>query len=98
MSPRPAARKKAVAVRYDTYLDPDHQALKTRMVDRIERAMDDQGITKFRLSKQMGVARGAIYRLLDPLDTHVSLAIVWRCCTVLGIDVLTDRPALRRRR
>jgi hypothetical protein len=76
---------------YTTHEDKDLQLLKKKFAARLERVMLEQDISKHALAIRMRSTRSWVYRLLDPYDTRVSLGMVWRCSSALGVDLLAKR-------
>jgi hypothetical protein len=70
--------------------DEDPRALKrkAKIARRLTAHLKKQGVTLYRLSILMGCSRSWTRRILDPADTRVSLAMIWRVEHVLRIKLL----------
>jgi predicted XRE-type DNA-binding protein len=51
---------------------------------QIEQSMNERHFTKTEMAKRMGTSRSALNRLLDPLNTSVSLATIEKAVSALG--------------
>lgn len=59
-------------------------ALKRVLVWQLQQAMQDRGLSKSALAKQMHTSRAAVDRLLDPASPSVTLLTLERAAQVLG--------------
>ncbi len=62
----------------------ESQALKELLAEQIERAMQDQGLTRTAMAARMGTSRAALHRLLDPTNTSVTLHTLQKAAHVIG--------------
>ena len=69
----------------DELLDAvDEAAIKQVIAFQVEQGMSQQGLTKTALAEAMRTSRTQVNRLLDPLNTSVSMHTLYRAATVLG--------------
>lgn len=68
--------------------DVDLLILKKRLALEIERAMAKRSMTQTELAKAMKTSRTVVHRLLDPMDTSVTLATVSKASKALGVKLL----------
>ena len=61
---------------------------KKLLAAKIERAMVRKRMTKAGLAAAMNTSRTVVHRLLDPADTGVTLATLWKASNVLGVKLL----------
>lgn len=61
---------------------------KKLLAAKIERAMTKKKMTKAGLAEAMNTSRTVVHRLLDPTDTGVTLATLWKASNVLGVKLL----------
>lgn len=61
---------------------------KKLLAAKIERAMTKKRMTKAGLAEAMNTSRTVVHRLLDPTDTGVTLATLWKASNVLGVKLL----------
>lgn len=59
-------------------------ALKRVIAWQIEQAMISQGLSKTEMAYRMNTSRAALNRLLDPLNTSVTLNTIERAARVVG--------------
>lgn len=59
-------------------------ALKRVIAWQVEQAMQDRGLTKAAMARQMHTSRAALDRLLDPENTSVTLNTLQRAAAVIG--------------
>lgn len=64
--------------------DATNYAVKRVLAWQIEKAMQDQRLTKSEMARRMGTSRAHLDRLLDPENARVQLDTVERAATVLG--------------
>lgn len=58
---------------------------------KIERAMAKKKMSKKRLAEAMHTSRTVVHRLLDPKDTGVTLATLWKASRALGVKLVELR-------
>lgn len=61
---------------------------KKLLAAKIEQAMSRKRMTKAGLATAMKTSRTVVHRLLDPSDTGVTLATLWKASNVLGLKLL----------
>ena len=61
---------------------------KKLLAAKIEKAMAARHMTQTQLAKAMKTSRTVVYRLLDPLDTSVTLATLSKASKALGVKLL----------
>ncbi len=61
---------------------------KKLLAAKVERAMAQKKMTKVALAKAMKTSRTVVHRLLDPKDTGVTLATIWRASRALGVKLV----------
>jgi antitoxin HicB len=61
---------------------------KKLLAAKVERAMAKRKMTKVGLAKAMNTSRTVVHRLLDPKDTGVTLATLWRASRALGVKLV----------
>jgi DNA-binding Xre family transcriptional regulator len=61
---------------------------KKLLAARIERAMARKKMTQTELAQAMRTSRTVVHRLLDPRDTGVTLATLWKASKALGVRLL----------
>ena len=62
----------------------DALATKRVIAYQIEQSMQQKNMTKTEMAKRMGTSRSSLNRLLDPLNTSVSLATIESAVVALG--------------
>ena len=67
-----------------TLSEVDALAIKKVIAYQIEESMKKKNITKTEMAKRMGTSRSSLNRLLDPLNTSVSLATIESAVVALG--------------
>ncbi len=60
------------------------QALKELLAEQIERAMQEQALSRTAMATRMGTSRAALHRLLDPSNTSVTLHTLQKAAQVIG--------------
>lgn len=55
---------------------------------KIQKAMARRRMTRVGLAKAMETSRTTVQRLLDPMDTGVTLATLWRASRALGVKLV----------
>lgn len=88
-------RKKRIGSTLDSLLDELGEAeevgllaQKKILTIRIQKAMARRKMTKVALAKAMETSRTVVQRLLDPTDTGVTLATLWRASRALGVKLV----------
>jgi hypothetical protein len=66
------------------YEDATNYAVKRVLAWQMERAMQEQGITKTEMARRMGTSRAHLDKLLDPENDKVQLDTVQRAATAVG--------------
>ena len=61
---------------------------KKLLAARIEQVMHHRSMTKSQLAHAMRTSRTVVHRLLDPRDTGVTLATIWKASKALGVKLL----------
>lgn len=61
---------------------------KKLLAAKIERAMTRKNMSKSALAQAMHTSRTVVHRLLDPSDTGVTLATLWRASKALGVKLV----------
>jgi DNA-binding Xre family transcriptional regulator len=61
---------------------------KKLLAARIEQVMARRRMTKTKLAHAMRTSRTVVHRLLDPRDTGVTLATIWKASKALGVSLL----------
>lgn len=61
---------------------------KKLLAHKVEEAMARKKMTKLGLAKAMRTSRTVVHRLLDPKDTGVTLATIWRASRALGVKLV----------
>ena len=61
---------------------------KKLLAARIQEAMARRRMTKTDLARAMRTSRTVVHRLLDPKDTGVTLATLWRASKALGVRLV----------
>jgi len=60
---------------------------KKLLAAKVERAMAKQAMTKAGLARAMNTSRTVVHRLLDPSDTGVTLATIWKASKALNVNL-----------
>ena len=63
-------------------------AQKKLLALKVERAMAKKKMSKKRLAEAMHTSRTVVHRLLDPKDTGVTLATLWKASRALGVKLV----------
>lgn len=66
----------------------DLRTQKKLLAARIAHVMDRRHMTKAELAHAMRTSRTVVHRLLDPKDTGVTLATIWKASKALGVKLL----------
>jgi antitoxin HicB len=61
---------------------------KKLLAARVAKAMARRQITKTELAQAMRTSRTVVQRLLDPKDTGVTLATLWKASKALGVRLV----------
>ncbi len=84
-------KHKNIGSNFDSFLeeeglfaDVDAVAIKRVIAFQIGELMEENKISKTRLAKQMHTSRSSLDRLLDPLNTSVSLLTLERAAIAIG--------------
>ncbi len=88
-------RNKHIGSTLDSLLDElgeqDDVGLLTQkklLAARVQRAMDEREMTKASLARAMNTSRTVVHRLLDPKDTGVTLATIWKASKALNVKLV----------
>ncbi len=63
-------------------------AQKKLLARKVEKAMARRKMTKLGLARAMRTSRTVVHRLLDPKDTGVTLATIWKASRALGVKLV----------
>jgi len=84
-------KQQVIGSTFDDFLEEENiltevEALATKRVIayQIQLSMDSKKMTKTEMAKRMGTSRSSLNRLLDPLNTSVSLATIESAVVALG--------------
>ena len=84
-------KKKNIGSSFDDFLAEDgllesseEQAIKEILADQVRAAMLSEGLNKAAMARRMKTSRQALDRLLDPLNTGVTLHTMQRAAVALG--------------
>lgn len=61
---------------------------KKLLAARVAQIMAARDMTQTELAKKMKTSRTVVHRLLDPKDTGVTLATIWKASKALGVTLL----------
>jgi antitoxin HicB len=61
---------------------------KKLLAAKIERVMSKRKMSKAALAQTMHTSRTVVHRLLDPSDTGVTLATIWKASNALGVKLV----------
>jgi DNA-binding Xre family transcriptional regulator len=64
---------------------------KKLLAQKIERTMARKKMSKKGLAEAMETSRTVVHRLLDPRDTGVTLATIWKASRALGVKLMELR-------
>jgi DNA-binding Xre family transcriptional regulator len=64
---------------------------KKLLADKIERVMKRRSMSKSALARAMNTSRTVVHRLLDPSDTGVTLATIWKASKALDVKLVELR-------
>ena len=62
----------------------EEQAIKELLAEQIERAMQEQSLTRTAMAARMQTSRAALNRLLDPTNPSVTLHTLQKAAHVIG--------------
>jgi hypothetical protein len=62
----------------------EEQAIKELLAEQIERAMQEQGLTRTAMASRMQTRRASLNRLLDPRNASVTLHTLQKAAQVVG--------------
>ena len=84
-------KQQAIGSAFDDFLEDedllpqvDALAAKRVIAYQIAQSMEKKNMTKTEMAKRMGTSRSSLNRLLDPLNTSVSLATIESAVVALG--------------
>jgi antitoxin HicB len=77
--------------------DCTHTAIKRVIAWQVEQAMQQRGLTKAIMAREMHTSRAALNRLLDPNNTSVTLSTLQRAAAVVGKRVHISLEDIRLR-
>jgi DNA-binding phage protein len=84
-------RKQNIGASFDDFLEEEgllevceEQAIKAILADQVKAAMESEGLTKTQMAQRMKTSRQALDRLLDPLNTGVTLQTMQRAASAVG--------------
>jgi DNA-binding phage protein len=66
------------------YEDATNHAVKHVLAWQVQKAMEEQGITKAEMARRMGTSRGHLDKFLDPNNDKVQLDTVQRAAMAVG--------------
>ena len=64
---------------------------KKLLAAKVEQAMAQREMTKAALARAMNTSRTVVHRLLDPKDTGVTLATIWKASKALNVKLVELR-------
>lgn len=64
---------------------------KKLLAAKVERAMVKREMSKAELARAMKTSRTVVHRLLDPSDTGVTLATIWKASKALDVKLVELR-------
>jgi antitoxin HicB len=77
----------------------EEQAIKELLAEQIERAMQEQSLTRSAMAARMQTSRAALNRLLDPTNPSVTLHTLQKAAQVVGkrlrlelVDASAENP------
>ena len=89
-----AVNKKNIGSTFDSWLREEGiyeqvsaTAIKRVVARQVAEAMDEKGLTKVEMARQMRTSRAALDRLLDPENDGVTLSTLQKAATVVGRQV-----------
>ncbi len=66
-------------------------AQKKLLAAKVAQAMAQREMTKAALARAMNTSRTVVHRLLDPKDTGVTLATIWKASKALNVKLVELR-------
>lgn len=79
---------------FDEMEETDDVGLLTQkklLSEKIERVMKQRAMSKSALARAMRTSRTVVHRLLDPSDTGVTLATIWKASKALDVKLVEMR-------
>ncbi len=81
--------KQGIGSSFDDFLEEEGilaeaVAVKRVIAYRLEETMEKEHITKTEMAKRMNTSRSAVNRLLDPLNTSITLATIENAVAAMG--------------
>lgn len=76
---------------FDELGEKEELGLRTQkklLASKIAKAMVRRKMTKKGLAEAMSTSRTVVHRLLDPTDTGVTLATIWKASKALGVKLV----------
>jgi len=84
-------KQNAIGSSFDDFLEEERMlaeaealAAKRVIAYQVAESMKEQHLTKTEMAKRMGTSRSSLNRLLDPLNTSISLATIESAVNALG--------------
>lgn len=68
----------------DLLAESEIVAVKRLLAKQVEKAMKDKKLNKTQMADEMGTSRAALNRLLDPLNTSITLHTLERAARAVG--------------
>lgn len=93
MAPKKTTRKKnpSLGSTFTDFLKEDGSydevtstAIKRSLAIELQRAMDDQAVTKVEMARRMETSRSQLDRLLDPANDKIQLDTLYKAASALG--------------
>jgi len=83
--------KEAIGSSFDDFLEEENLlaeseavAIKRVIAFEVEKAMEEEHITKTEMAKRMGTSRSSLTRLLDPLNNSITLTTIETALAAIG--------------
>lgn len=67
------------------------------MADQVRQAIDQCGLTRYRIAKQTEITEGALSRFMAG-ERDMNLRTLEKIAPVIGVRLVVDRPKRRRRK
>ncbi len=84
-------KKKNIGSTFDSWLreegiyeEVSANAIKRVVARQIASAMDQKGLTKAEMARQMNTSRASLDRLLDPENTSITLSTLYKAASAVG--------------
>jgi hypothetical protein len=84
-------KRKHIGSRFEDFLEEEGMleecrasAIKFKLSRELEKAMNDQKITKSEIARRLKTSRTGVERLLDPTNTSITLNTMARVASLLG--------------